>query len=61
MQPTEFPDAKKPPLGLIPKWLWLEKRKADVESAIKRYSDAKMNIPSSWVNELKEIEIAMSK
>lgn len=48
----------KPPIGLIPKRIWLtiiyEKRFIEIASAINRYVEAGMEIPIEWLNEYYE-------
>ena len=41
----------KPPLGLMPEWLWKKKRLIEVESAIDRYTRAGVAVPPEWVVE----------
>lgn len=56
---------KKPPIGIIPKWLWLELLEGDVPSevevenrktaliaAIGRYRDRSMTPLQEWIEEL---------
>ena len=43
---------EKPPLGLMPKFVWENNRRIAIEDAVKRYNMAKMPIPSSWIDEL---------
>ena len=47
-------DAKKPPLGLKPRWLHDWERTIAIVEAIERYSNAGMVIPKEWISELKE-------
>ena len=46
---------KKPPLGLIPRNIWLSKRLFDIKEAIKRYLDADYPIPDKWIEEYNEL------
>jgi len=41
----------KPPIGLIPKWLWEQQRIEDIDSAILRYRDALIEVPEEWYAE----------
>lgn len=41
----------KPPLGVIPRWLWLERRYNDIHAAILRYEAAGFDIPANWREE----------
>ena len=45
----------KPPLGLMPKCIWLENRRYAIEEAVIRYTDANMDIPEEWLAELSDI------
>lgn len=45
----------KPPLGLMPKRLFLEQRFEDIKEAIERYVKANMEIPTEWLDEYEEI------
>lgn len=45
------PTTKEPPLGIMPRCLWLEKRYEDVVNAINRFIAAKTNVPWEWVRE----------
>jgi len=47
--------AIKPPLGLIPKYIWMEKRYIEVCQAIARYYNAGAKIPIEWIKEHNEI------
>lgn len=46
---------KKPPLGLMPRRFWLEKRLDDVLEATRRYYAENKSIPSEWVEEINEL------
>lgn len=45
------PPETKPPLGIIPEWLWKEKRLEELRTAIKRYAEANQAIPINWIVE----------
>ncbi len=47
---------KKPPLGLMPRKLWDEKRADEIRAAIERYNEAGAVIPAEWVEEYNEIK-----
>ena len=51
---SETPKSSKPPLGVIPEWLWKEQRRADLSGAIQRYSEKHLmfSIPAEWFDEL---------
>ena len=46
---------KKPPLGLMPRKLWEEKRANEIKAAINRYTKEGLEIPTAWVEEYFEI------
>ena len=46
---------KKPPLGLMPRTLWLDMREQEVKLAIQRYLDEGFEIPVQWVEEYNEL------
>lgn len=45
-----------PPLGIMPRNIWEEKRRQDIVDAMKRYADANAHIPADWINELYDLE-----
>lgn len=45
----------RPPLGLKPKHIHDEERMMAIREAIKRYVEAKKQIPLEWVNEYNEL------
>lgn len=47
---------KKPPLGIMPRAIWEEKRKKDIIDAMKRYMNEGAHIPLDWINELHDLE-----
>lgn len=53
--PEEKPSVK-PPIGIMPEWLWKEQRLKEVMEAIERYQNRLLDIPS----ELKEEEAALT-
>lgn len=42
---------KKPPIGIIPRYIWELKRIKELKSAIRRFIAAGKEIPIEWVNE----------
>jgi hypothetical protein len=42
---------EKPPLGLMPRKLWLEVRLVKVKEAITRFNEASKEIPLEWIEE----------
>lgn len=52
----EQENSKKPPLGLVPRKIWDEKRAEEIKAAIDRYTKAGIDIPNAWVDEYFEIE-----
>lgn len=51
---------EKPPVGLMPRKIWLETRFKEILDAIKRYSDVNKQVPMEWLNELTEINKQIS-
>jgi hypothetical protein len=48
-----FDDTRKPPLGLMPKHIWIDRRISDIMRAFIRYEDAKLPVPPEWRDELR--------
>lgn len=46
---------EKPPIGIMPKWLWEEQRLHDLHSAIQRYLDVGMTVNPEWIEEYNEL------
>ena len=46
---------KKPPLGLMPRWLHNKRRKREIVEAMLRYIDAGVAIPNEWIQELQDL------
>lgn len=42
----------RPPLGLVPRQIWLEQRNEEILAALGRYDIAKKNAPKAWLLEL---------
>ena len=49
------PECEKPPLGVMPKYIWDKKRLSDLASAMQRYLDAEKLIPKEWIDEYNEL------
>lgn len=58
-----MPDLTKPPLGVMPKWRWLELRGCSLAEAIHRYLNSgnmihnkdRYLLVKNWIDELKEV------
>jgi hypothetical protein len=48
---TTSTEAQAPPTGIIPSSIFYEKRLADLDAALKRYTDAGMQLPDIWLSE----------
>ena len=48
----------KPPIGLVPSYIWKEKRVQVIKEAMKRYVDASKIIPMDWWDELNELVVS---
>ncbi len=47
--------AKKPPLGLTPRWLERITRIENIKAAIKRYMFENLRIPIEWIKEYNDL------
>lgn len=47
--------AIKPPIGVMPRYMWDRKRQKDLADAMERYLEAGMKIPAEWIEEYNEI------
>lgn len=45
---------EKPPLGLKPKYIWVEHRTAEIQAAVSRFLEVRSEIPLDWIEELNE-------
>lgn len=52
---------KKPPLGVMPRFLWDERRMVDLTEAIERFTDAGEPVPEEWYYELIEVTTSVCK
>lgn len=52
---NQIKGVKRPPIGIMPKWVWDEERKRELVAAICRYSEAGLKIPVQWAIEFKEL------
>jgi hypothetical protein len=48
-------DYIKPPLGLMPKKHWIDRRISDINSAINRYMECGKEVPIEWIEEYNEL------
>jgi len=55
----EVTDRQKPPLGLMPRQMWLENRRDDIYDAIARYRTAGKDVSRDWLNELLDLDNEM--
>jgi len=46
---------KKPPLGIMPRFIWIDARKSEIQSALDRYIESNMPIPLEWIEEYNEL------
>ena len=47
-------DYTKPPIGIMPNFIWKEHRKCELMSTINRYINAGSKIPKEWIIEFNE-------
>lgn len=50
-------EIKKPPLGVIPSFIWREKRESELYQAIIRYDDEGLEHHKKWIRELCELHL----
>lgn len=41
----------RPPLGVMPKWRWLELRQRELVKAVQRFRDDGAKVPTKWIME----------
>ncbi len=51
---TDGPVYVKPPLGLVPRFVVVQRRTLDILDAMRRYVEAGMSIPVEWRKELEK-------
>jgi len=52
----------KPPIGIIPKFIWIEQRIDELKQAIVRYLDAdRLDPVEEWLTEIKELQGILKK
>jgi hypothetical protein len=47
---------ERPPLGVTPRWAWLEERMVELFQAIMRYRKAGLPVNPDWIREFQEIK-----
>lgn len=47
--------AKKPPLGIEPRYIWEEKRRQKIRKAVTEYMNAGLMVPEAWIEEWNEL------
>lgn len=57
--PDAATECQKPPLGLMPRSVWLENRRDDIYDAIARYRAAGKDVSRDWLNELLDLDDQM--
>ena len=45
----------RPPLGITPRYIWLDQRRDDIKAAIVRMMEANRYIPTDWVTEYNDL------
>jgi len=53
LEPVEE-EHQKPPLGIMPKDIWLANRKVELKETVIRYVNAGLPLPQEWVDEYNE-------
>lgn len=52
---------EKPPIGIMPRYIYESNRINDILSAIERYTEKGIPIPMEWIEELKELFTSFSR
>lgn len=52
VQNIEF---NRPPLGIVPKYIWQDKRRSEIIQAICRYLNVNLPVPVEWIEEYNEL------
>jgi hypothetical protein len=52
--PTGFMFKNRPPIGIMPRYIWVEKRVDELKKCILRYKAAELEIKPAWIRELME-------
>jgi len=52
---------ERPPIGLRPRFIWLEQRLQEIKDACDRYINAQKPIPREWLDESKVIRAELRK
>lgn len=47
--------AKRPPLGVMPRYIWEERRLEELRDAIYRYISDVIHVPPAWIEEYNEL------
>jgi hypothetical protein len=50
-----------PPLGIMPRRIWLEKRFQELLAVIKRYQDAGLKPETEWLEEALDLYVELTK
>lgn len=48
-----------PPIGLMPKSIWMKLRLKDIKEAVKRFESAGKEIPKEWIEEAGELALKL--
>ena len=59
-QEIPMPECKKPPMGIMPRWLWDEKRQEELTAAMCRFFEVGRPVPAEWVDEYNELSEKLS-
>jgi len=50
-----MPENTKPPIGVVPKYIWDERRRKQLKESITRYLDADLKVDEEWVKEYNQL------
>jgi len=58
---TEAPKKKAPPIGIMPRRIWQEKRLQELQATIQRYRDEKREPEQEWIVEAYNLFVDLTK
>lgn len=58
MTATATASAIKPPIGIVPRYIWIAQRIEDLNNAIQRYQNANLEYPAAWKSELDSLMVS---
>ncbi len=54
-------EIKKPPLGIMPRQIWMQKRFDDLIGTVDRFRQANTAVPREWYKEIGELALKLTE